>query len=216
MIAPLLVAALLLAAAGALAASLDVRVEAYRQAVAAGAVGTVAGRALAEDLHRRRASEQPLGEISVTLLPRSESLLVELHRIKDRARADLDAFRTSALAIADARRAYERALWEAGAPELVRFAAVAPDGRFVLEGVPAGSWLLVAQRAVYVAKGAAHGARRDREVFAPRLSLAGYYAVSVWLREIALAAGQWEAVELTDRNAWMTAIAEEREPGAGR
>jgi hypothetical protein len=216
MMPPLLVAALLLTAAGALAASLDVRVEAYRQAVAAGAVGTVAGRAMAEDLDRRRASEQPFGEVSVTLLPHSESLLVELRRIKDRARADLDAYRTAALAIVEVRRAYERALWEAGAAELVRFATVAPDGRFVLEGVPAGSWLLVAQRATFVAKGASHASRRDREVFAPRSGLAGYYAVSVWLREITLAGGQWEALELTDRNVWMTAIAEEREPGASR
>jgi len=190
-------------------APLDVRTEPYREAASAGALGAVAGQALAEPA-RRGVSPQPVTDVAVTLVPRSESFLADLERIRSRARGDMSAYRTSARDVTEARRVYERALWEAGAAELVRSTAVDPEGRFLIEDLPAGAWLLIAQRAVFVPKQPGALSKRDRELFERRPQLTGYYAVTFWLREVTIAPGQSTDVELTDRNAWMTGIAEER------
>jgi hypothetical protein len=87
---------------------------------------------------------------------------------------------------------------------------------FVLEGVPAGAWVLMAQRAVFVPKAGSLPSRRDREAFGARPQLTGYYAVTIWLRSLSVRRGESESVELTDRNAWMRAIAEERRPEGTR
>ncbi len=201
--------------APAIALELDVPTEEYREAAEKGAVGTVAGRALADP---KRPGEQPasLSDVSVTLVPRSGALLVELDRIREQARRDPEAFRSSALAVAQARQDLERALWQAGAAELVRSTAVEPDGAFVLERVPAGAWLLMAQRAVFVPKASSPPPRRERDAFGSRQPMTGYYAVTIWLRPLSLRPGESASVELTDRNAWMRAIAEERGPGGRR
>ena len=192
-----------------LAPPLDVRTEPYREAATAGALGAVAGQAFAENL-RRGASPQPVTDVAVMLVPRSEAFLGELEGIRTRARRDMSAYRTSARAVTEARQVYERALWKAGAAELVRSAAVDPEGRFSIEGLPAGAWLLIAQRAVFVPKKPGAMSKQDRELFERRPQLTGYYAVTFWLREVTIAPGQSTDVELTDRNAWMTGIAEER------
>jgi hypothetical protein len=44
----------------------------------------------------------------------------------------------------------------------------------------------------------------------------GYDAVTVWVRELRVAAGRGEPIELTDRNAWFTGVVEERVLDAGR
>lgn len=199
----------LLLLAVALAPSLDVRTEPYQEAATAGALGAVAGQAVAESL-RQGASPQPVTDVAVMLVPRSEAFLGELERIRSRGRREMSAYRTSARAVTDARRVYERALWEAGAAELVRTATTDPEGRFSVEGLPAGAWLLLAQRAVFVPKNSGAMSKRDRELFDRRPQLTGYYAVTFWLREITIAPGQATDVTLTDRNLWMTGIAEER------
>jgi len=206
---------LLLAGGSAPIPALDVPTEAYREAAAAGAVGTVAGRAVADP---QRPGEPPasLADVSVTLVPRSSALLVELDRIRTQARREPDAFRSSARAVARARQDFERALAQAGTADLVRFTTVEPDGAFVLERVPAGAWVLIAQRAVFVSKPGAPPSRRERESFGPRPHLTGYYAVTIWLRTLSVRPGESESVELTDRNAWMRAIAEERGLDGGR
>ena len=43
----------------------------------------------------------------------------------------------------------------------------------------------------------------------------GYYAVSIWLRELTLSGGGLEAVDLSDRNVWFTGIVEDRVLDAG-
>lgn len=210
-----LLAVLLLAGTAAVALELDVPTETYQQAAEAGAVGTVAGRALADP---KRPGERPasLTDVSVTLVPRSEALLVELERIRELARRDPNELRSSARAVTRVRQDLERALWQVGAAELVRSTAVEPDGVFVLEGVPAGAWVLMAQRAVFVPKAGSLPSRRDREAFGARPQLTGYYAVTIWLRSLSVRRGESESVELTDRNAWMRAIAEERRPEGTR
>lgn len=191
------------------AASIEVPLEAYRDAAGRGEVGALSGRALMEN-PRPGADPRPATDVAVTLMPRSEHLLDQLRSIRERARRDMDVYRESALAVVQARQTWERVLWQAGAAELVRFTAVDPDGRFVFEGLPAGSWVLIAQRAVFVPKDSPAVSKRDRETFASRPSFKGYYAVTVWLRELTIAPGQWTNLELTDRNVWMTALAEER------
>ncbi|MGH7309664.1 MAG: hypothetical protein ACREK6_13290 [Candidatus Rokuibacteriota bacterium] len=195
--------------------ALDVPTEDYRKAAAAGAVGVVAGRAVGDP---QRPGEPPpsLPDVGVTLVPRSSALLVELDRIRTQARQEPDAFRSSARAVARARQNFERALAEAGTADLVRFTAVEPDGAFVLERIPAGAWVLIAQRAVFVPKLGTAPSRRERESFGSRSHLSGYYAVTIWLRTLSVRPGESESVELTDRNAWMRAIAEERSPEGGR
>jgi len=199
----------LLLLAVAVAPSLDVQTEPYREAATTGALGVVAGQAVAESL-RRGASPQPVSDVAVMLVPRSEAFLGELESIRSQARRDMNAYRTSARAVTEARRVYERALSKAGASELVRATTVDPEGHFSVEGLPAGTWLLIAQRAVFVPKNPNTMSKRDRELFERRPQLTGYYAVTFWLRELTITPGQSTDVELTDRNAWMTGIAEER------
>jgi hypothetical protein len=189
--------------------TLDAPTEPYRDAATAGALGTVTGQAMAETA-RRGALPQPITDVAVTLVPRSDAFLSDLERIRNRARADMNSYRTSARDVTEARRVYERTLWEAGVAELVRSAAVDPEGRFLIEDLPAGAWLLIAQRAVFVPKQPGSMSKRDRELFDRRPQLTGYYAVTFWLRELTIAGGQSATIELTDRNVWMTGIAEER------
>lgn len=196
-------------AATASAAALDIRTEDYRDNATQGAVGAVTGRALAEGL-RPAAPERPVTDVGITLVPRSEAVLTRLGEIRNRARRDLNAFRTSAGAIVEARRAYERALSEVGAADLVRFTVVDAEGRFDVQGIPAGGWLLIAQRAVYTRKESSQLSKRERRLFERQPKLTGYYAVTIWLRELTVSPGSLEVVELTDRNAWMTAVQEER------
>lgn len=191
------------------AAALDVRPDAYLDNARAGAIGAVTGRAFAERA-RPNAPEQPAADVAVTLLPRSEAFLARLREIRERARNDLTAYRTAARTLVDARRTYERALTEAGAGELVRVTSVDPEGRFEVGKLPAGSWLLLAQQATYVRKGSSKLDQRQRQHFARQPQLTGFYAVTVWVRELTVPAGESTTVELTDRNAWMTAIQEER------
>jgi hypothetical protein len=154
--------------------------------------------------------------VSVTLVPRSEALLVELERIRGQARREPDDYRSSAREVARARQDFERALAQAGHADLVRFTAVEPDGAFVLAQVPAGPWLLIAQRAVFVPMPGAVPSRREPGGFRPRSRLTGYLAVTIWLRELTVRSGESKSLELTDRNAWMRAIAEERTPHSRR
>jgi hypothetical protein len=192
------------------AAALDVAVDAYRSA----AVVRVAGRAYVEG-RRPTDARVPLTDVVVTVLPRSGRMLQAFEQTRRGSRDDTRAYRRSASVLRASRRELERALADAGGGDLVRFTAVAPDGTFELDAVPAGAWVLVAERAVFVAKPGAESAKRDRELFLPAPRLKGYYTVTIWLRELTLAADQAPFVELTDRNAWMTAIEEERAPGAG-
>jgi hypothetical protein len=183
-------------------------------------MGAVSGRAVGES-GRRAEPEQPLADVSITVIPRSEALLARLAEIKAGARRDMHVYRESARRIAEARRELERALTDAGAADLVRYTAVAPDGAFEVEGLPAGRWLLLAQRTEFVKKETAPLKPREETIFRRQPRLKGYYAVTLWVEELTIAAGQSATLELTDRNVWLTAIAEDKQldtgpPGARR
>lgn len=194
---------------------LDVRTEDYRAAASARRVGAVSGRAF-QEARRRHDPDTPLGGFDVTLVPRSQEFLDSLARIRDESRTDMSVYRSSAGKIASARRDYERALSAAGSTALTREAPVTADGEFHFDTVPAGEWLVIALRPVFVPKSPYRSTREEKDRFAPQLRLKGFYAVSVWVREVTVGAGRVAKVTLTDRNVWMTAIHEERVPDAGR
>ena len=200
----------------ALAQGVDAPIERYRDAAAQHELGGVRGRAFQE---RRKPTgpDTPLTGTAVALLPRSEAWLLRLNAIKRGARDSLDVYRDAAPAVRRAREAYEKTLLQAGAGDLPQGATVDADGRFTLDGVPAGPWVLLAFRsATYVSKtpqerSVAPGAWRQPAPPLPFIlpeKLAGYYVVTYWLRELNVVGGVTEPVELTDRNVWFTGVAE--------
>ena len=208
--------AAVLALWGVAAASVsDVRLDAYRQAASVGAVGAVTGHAR-EERRRPGDAEQPLVGTVVTLMPHSPALLARLEEIRTHARDSANAYRASGRAIRVTREAYEKALWEAGAADLVRASVVDATGHFEMPELPVGPWLLIATRSVFVDRAAPRVAKRERDTYAPALRLTGFSTVSVWVRELAVSAGRTEEVELQDRNVWFTGIEEYRAPDTGR
>lgn len=203
-------------AAAAGAQDLDAPIDRYREAAGFHELGTVRGRALRE---RRKPSapDLPLPGTAVALLPRSEAWLFRLQAIKRAARDSVDAYREAANLVRVSRDAYEKRLLEAGAGDLPQATTLDTEGRFTLEGIAAGPWILFAFHSTYVntgprtPPGPARPSARPNPFLVPD-KLAGYYVVTYWLRELTVAAGAVEAIELTDRNAWFTGVSENREP----
>jgi len=193
--------------------ALDVPLDAYRSAAADGATGTVAGRAV-DEADRRAAADEPRVGLAVTLVPRSRALLDELGGIKRRLRSEPSTYPTSARAVVQARRTYERALAAAGAGDLVRYTPGSVDGTFQLEQVPVGDWLLLVEHAVFKSKPGPIQGRQEWQTFRKQEQFLGYYAVTFWLEEVRVSRGDTATVELTERNAWMTGIEEKRTPDA--
>ncbi len=205
-----IVLACLLFAIPAAGAAVDVKPAPYHEALRVRAVGTIAGRAYQEP-QRKNDVDHALPDVAVTLVPRSEDFLARLGAIKERMRDDVRFYRQSGPALIEARRELERSLTAAGAGDLVRFTMVAPDGRYELS-VPAGAWVAMAHRSTFNAKPASAPNIRFRghDIFALDPPVIGYYAVTVWLREVTVAAGEVATVDFNDRNVWVTAIEEKR------
>ena len=216
----LAVAGLLVAlAAAAGAAGVDAPLERYREAVGVGELGTVRGQVF----HERRkpsAPDLPLAGTAVALYPRSESWMFRLQAIKSSARDSVDAYRDAANLVRGSRETYEKSLLEAGAGDLPQAATAGPEGLFTLERIPAGPWILLAYYSNFVGKttkvpqqgvGPPRPGGRPFPFLVPD-KLAGYYALTYWLRELTVTAGSVEALELTDRNAWLTGVSENRQP----
>jgi hypothetical protein len=216
----LALAGLLVAAATAAAAqSGDVPIDRYREAAGFRELGTVGGHAF----HERRkpsAADLPLAGTAVMLFPRSEAWLFRLQAIKRSARDSVDAYREAANLVRASREAYEKSLLEAGVGDLQQAAVAGAEGLFTLEGIPAGPWILFAYHSNYVNKATRTpipGSTPPRPggrpfPFLVPDKLAGYYVVTYWLRELIVAGGSVEAVELTDRNVWFTGVSESRQP----
>lgn len=204
---------LLLVAWPALAA-VDVDLTGYTAADRAGAAGAVTGRAFAE---RRKVDgpDTPLVGTSVVAVPRSEALLRRLEQLREGARDSAGAYREAALLMQRAREAYERELWDAGAPQLVRNALVDSTGRFDLGRLPEGRWIIIAVWDRVVNSKGAKPDSKDRGLYLPTPRLTGYRSRLVWLREVAVHRADPAALELTDRNVWFTGVVEERVQDAG-
>jgi hypothetical protein len=199
------------------AQALDVLPGQYRAAAAAGAVGSVTGRVY-EERRKPDGPDQPLAGAAVTLLPRSAQFLEKLEAVKRTSRNSMNDYRAAAPAIQTLKAAYEKELWESGAVDLVVGTVVAPDGRFSVENLPAGDWLL------FVTTSAAtdtkvvepKSSKKDRGVYVPGTHLTGYQRLTIWLREITVSGGRAENVELIGRGAWFSGVVEERAPNAVR
>jgi hypothetical protein len=200
---------LLLATVAAAAAPLDVSIDAYRSAAQDGRVGTVLGHVV-EDPRHPLDKPQPVGDVAVTIVPRSAALLQRFADVKRRAHEAEKDYRRSGPELVAARRALERALTEAGAGELVRYVVAGPDGLFEVGNLPAGDWVLIAERRRLVTKNSTSANRRELDVFARTPRLTGYWVITVWLKELPVPPGATESLELNDRNVWMTAIEERR------
>jgi hypothetical protein len=201
-----LVVALLLAAP---AEALDVGLDAYREARRAGALGAVAGRVAAEP-RTLRAAGLPFTGATVTLLPRSEALLARLEQLKERSRESSSAFTGAVPAMRQARDAYERELWEAGAPDLTAMVLVDADGGFRLDDVPAGAWLAIAWHGVTVDVSGEKVKPKERSLYRPQPRMRGFQSVTIWLRPVTVGSGETVTLELTDRNAWFRGVIEDR------
>ena len=60
------------------------------------------------------------------------------------------------------------------------------------------------------------GTQKKRNVYAPGTRLTGYQRMTVWVREVTVANGRSENLELSDRGAWFSGVVEETAPDAGR
>jgi hypothetical protein len=188
----------------------------YRAAAAAGSVGSVTGRVY-EERRRPEGPDQPLAGAAVTLVPRSAEFLRKLEAVKETARNSVNDYRAAAPAIQGLKAAFEKELWQSGAPDLVIGTVAGPDGRFSVENLPAGSWLLIATRSIATDKHPVEaGSKKQRGVYTPRTHLTGYQRVTIWLREVTVSSGRSESVDLVERGAWFSGIVEERAPDAGR
>jgi hypothetical protein len=203
--------------AGPAPAAIDVDLGGYTAADRAGAAVAVTGRAFAER-PKPDAPDTPLAGARVVAVPRSEALLRRLEQLREGARDSADAYRKAALLMQRAREAYERELWDAGAPELVRNAVVDASGRFDLGRLPQGRWLILAawDRTVHsrTDKPERHD-RRGRDLYLPTPRPTGYRSRLLWVRELAVGESQPAALELTDRNVWFSGVVEERTQDAG-
>jgi hypothetical protein len=208
-----MIAAVLLIAAPA--AALDVELQPYREAQRAGSLGVVAGRVAAES-RTPSGPVAPLAGTAVTLLPRSEALLARLQQLKERSRESSKAFTAAAPAMRESREAYERELWEAGASDLTLATVADAEGRFRVEDVPAGAWLLIAWHGVAVELSGARAKAAERKMYRTRPRMLGFQSVTIWLWPVTVARGATAALELTDRNGWFRGVVEERAPDTGR
>lgn len=203
--------------AGQTLGAVDVDLTRYTAADRVGAAAAVTGRAVAER-PRPDASDTPLVGTSIVAVPRSEALLRRLEQLRAAARDSASGYREAAILMQRAREAYERELWDAGAPQLVRNAVVDSNGRFDLGRLPEGQWLILAawDRMTHSRTGQPdRRERRERELYLPAPRLSGYRSRLVWVREVALSRGQPAALELTDRNVWFSGVVEERTQDAG-
>lgn len=211
--APLL-AILALPAALALGATAPA-IEPYRLAADRHETGGVDVRAYAE---RRKVDgpDLPLRGAVVALVPSSDSFVAEVERIKAQARDSLRTYRAAALQMRRREEAYERAVWEAGAADLVLSSLVGPDGRVSFEGVAAGAWLLWGRLEAWKPVSSKEPRRHEKELFTLGPRLVGFWAVSYWMAPVTVSPGVVAAIELTDRNVWFSGVIEEprgQDPG---
>src|SRR4029453_5715676 len=151
---------------------------------------------------------------AVTLLPRSALFLEKLEAAKRTSRNSMNDYRAAAPAIQTVKAAYEKELWESGAVDLVMGTVVAPDGRFSVENLPAGDWVLFVTSSVATDKKVVEKkpTKKERGVYVPGTHLTGYQRLTVWLREITVSGGRTENVELIGGGAGFSGGAARRGP----
>ena len=184
--------------------------------------GTVDGRVYIERA-KPNAPDEPLAGVGLLFVPRSEDLVEQLESLKRHARDSMKGFREAAPAARAALEDYELQIWQAGYPDAAVRVATDATGSFRAV-VPAGAWLLVAERRVFVpvhaarAQGAPTASALDPlaryatiayQHFLPTARLTGFDAVTVWLRELNVSPGETITLDLHDRGVWLSGVAEE-------
>jgi len=198
--------------------------EELRQRIFKGLTGTIEGRMYFERA-KPDAPDRALSGLGVLVVPRTAELLGRLEDLKRASRDSERGFRDAAPGVLEAIDDYETELWHAGYPDVAPRTVTDADGAFRLE-VPGGAWLLVAHRSVFVK---VHTPKADAapsalaldplarystsqfQHFTPMSRMAGFDAVSVWLREIDVAPRDTVALDLHDRGVWLAGVVEEHD-----
>jgi hypothetical protein len=195
-----------------------------RQRILRGMTATVQGRLYVERA-RPDAPDEPLVGVGVLLVPRSAELVERLDALKRASRDSIQGFREAAPGVRAVLEAYERQLWHAGYPDAAVRTSTDTTGAFRAE-VPAGQWVLVAERSVYLPVRPSHSAPPPTATaldplarystsayqhFQPVARLVGFDAVSLWVRQVDVESGETVALELHDRGLWLSGIAEDLE-----
>jgi hypothetical protein len=218
-------ALLLLATAHAATAqpSADALAE-LRQRILQGKTATVEGRLYVERT-RPNVPDEPLVGVGVLLVPRSPELVDRLDALKRASRESMQGFRGAAPGVRALLESYEQRLWHAGYPDAAVRTATDATGAFRTE-VPAGSWLLVAERSVYMPVQEPKSAGTPTAIaldplarcsttayqhFQPTARLLGFDAVSLWVRQVDVEAGRTATLELHDRGIWLSGVAEDHD-----
>lgn len=205
----------LLVAVGGTSAAVVPPLDAYRHAQARGELGVVSGRVYAERA-RPTTADVPFPGVTVTLVPYSEDVVAAIEHVKTNARASMRSYQRAASTVREIREAYERALWKAGAGDLIRSEVTSAEGTFVIGDVPSGRWLVLARRETWQERSWRRPTVREREVFLPIPEVAGLRAISLWLVPVTVSPGSAMVLELSDRAVWFTGIEEEEKRGTVR
>lgn len=168
-------------------------------------VGEVAGQVVG-DPPRPTGAPLPHEGVSVMLLPYSADLRATLDAIKLHFRDSLKNYMEATAEVTRARAAYERELLAGGGGELIRGEVSDARGQFRLAEVPAGEWLLLGWRTQAHPGKAAKLRKDDASTFRDIPVSTGYSTVSYWLMRLAVRPGEAAAVDLNDRNVWLTGI----------
>jgi hypothetical protein len=201
-------------AAGA-GSDLESLLEGYRGARSRGALGDVMGR-IYDEPARRSAPARPRASVPVVLLPLNAARAAEFEAVKADARRSMQSYRAVAAELDALGERYVAAMRSAGGVDLVRQAATDGDGAFRFDQVPAGEWMLIAR--LEISRQVARPRpvpKTQAEEFSGNLEHHGHGTVVYWWRAIEVRSGESTTLELTDRNAALTAVKEDRRPPPG-
>jgi hypothetical protein len=197
---------------------------ALRERALRGMTAVVQGRLYLERT-RPDSPDEPLVGVGVLLVPRTSDLVERLEALRRGSRESVDGFRGAAPGVRSALETYERQLWHAGYPDAAVRTSTDSSGTFRAE-LPAGQWLLVAERSVYLPVQSpresaaptasaldplARYATTAYQHFRPTARLVGFDAVSLWVRELSAEPGQTVSLELHDRGLWLSGVAEDHD-----
>ncbi len=206
--------ALLLWGGVAGAQELDPALVPLRAAVQRGEVGVLSGAAFVEPT-TLRGVPAPLAGVAIAVLPPARAFLGGLETVKTHERDSAGHYMQAAGEVRKIQEAYEQALRQAGAGDLVFAAVTDGAGRFELPGVPAGDWVLLGRHEVLHARPPKKAPQQERasRQFLLEPPPSGYRAVIYWLMPLRVEAGGQAQVELHDRNPWLTGVTEEKTQG---
>jgi hypothetical protein len=172
-------------------------------------VGEVVGHAVHDPRHPS-APDLPNQGVSVMLLPYSIEFESQLDQIRDSLRDSLKHYMGAMADVGAVRQAYEQRLLWAGGGELIRGEVSDARGLVRLDEVPIGEWVLLAwQEEGHPGKALRLGTKETKGFRDIPVS-AGYSVVTYWhMRVQVRGAGESTAVNLSDRNVWMTGIRED-------